>query len=378
LHKFIKMENEQISIVSEVEVEYASKETDVMENPFDPKRIDIKTKTTSLDNIIKRLKNDEIDLNTEFQRSGNLWDNTRQSRLIESLLIRFPIPVFYFDGSDDNRWLIVDGLQRLSSINNFVVNKSLKLQNLEYLKQFEGYYFDKLPRDLQRRIEETEIVMYIINPGTPRDVKFNLFKRINTSGLFLEPQEIRHALNQGIASKFVAELADLEEFKRATNYSLSSKRMLDRDFVTRFIAFYLTSYKDYKPDLDTFLNEGMAKLNTLSEAERQKLKTDFISAMNLAYEIFATLAFRKIDLDNNKYPLNKAVFETWAVCFAKANKSQKQQYLKYKKEILTCFQMFLIDHSEFLNAISSSTGFKKNVILRFQYVQKILDTFIND
>ena len=154
------MQDENNNIVSEPQVEYEDVSSGVlMEKPFNPSKIDITTKHLTIDLLIKRLKADpiEIDLAPAFQRKGDLWDDQKQSQLIESLLIKFPLPAFYFDGSDNNKWLVVDGLQRLSSLRNFVILKKLKLQGLEFLNKLEGDGFDDLPRNLQRQIEEAQI-----------------------------------------------------------------------------------------------------------------------------------------------------------------------------------------------------------------------------
>ena len=82
------------------------------------------SKQMIIETILTRLRSNKIDLKIPFQRGIDLWDATKQSRLIESILIRLPLPAFYFDGSDDNKWLIVDGFQRLSTFNNFVIEKN--------------------------------------------------------------------------------------------------------------------------------------------------------------------------------------------------------------------------------------------------------------
>lgn len=345
----------------------------LMEDPFNPQDIDIKTKTMSLDNIIKRLREGEIDMAPDFQRQGNLWPTEKQSQLIESILIKLPLPAFYFDGSDDNKWLVVDGLQRLSAIKNFVVDKTMALSGLEFLKKLEGFKFDDLPRAYQRQIEEAEIMAYIINPGTPEDVKFNIFKRINTGGLVPAAQEIRHALNQGIPAKFVAELANLEEFKQATGWVIATNRMLDREFVTRFITFYINSPADYKPDLDTFMSKSMGQLKYKTEEDLASIKANFIEAMKLASAIFSKWAFRKVyDKKARRKPINKALFEIWSVELAKLSDKEKSLALTRKRAIFDSFIKLMNQDEFFSSAITSATGDKNRIRYRFSKIEGLL------
>lgn len=345
--------------------------SDIIENPFDPKKIDITTKQPTLDLILKRLKNNEVDLKTFFQRSANLWDKTKQSRLIESILIRLPLPAFYFDGSDDNKWLVVDGLQRLSAFKNFIVDNKLKLQNLEYLTQFNDCTFDDLPRDLKRRIEEHEITVYIINEGTPREVKFNLFRRINTGGLSLTPQEIRNALNQGTPTKFISSLAEIKEFKK---FKINPNRMLDHDFVTRFLAFYLFPVSKYKPDLDNFLNKAMGVLYSKTNNELTKIKVDFTKAMIRADKLFGKYAFRKrYRVNDKRYVINKALFEVWSVLLAKLNDINYNNLYAKKKSLNNDFIELLKTDKDFEKAISTSTGDPRNLKKRFEKIEMIIN-----
>jgi len=361
-NNYEEIEDEDISFSGEIK------------RPFDPKRIDITTKQMILEVIFRRLRNGEIDLKTFFQRNPDLWDKTKQSRLIESILIKLPLPAFYFDGTVDKKWLIVDGLQRLSTFKNYIIDENFNLQDLEYLKQFNEYSFTQLPRDLQRRIEEHEITVYIINPGTPEEVKFNLFRRINTGGLILTSQEIRHALNQGIPSDFISSLANKNEFSR---YNVNPKRMLDRDFVTRFIAFYLHSSKDYKPDLDEFLNNSMAELKYLTENQRNKIERDFISSMNRAHELFGGYAFRKrYSKTSNRLRINKALFEVWSVILSKLHKEKYEILLKRKNSLNDEFIRILNKDYDFEKSITTSTGAPLNVKKRFNVVNELINSVI--
>ena len=210
--------------------------------PFDPAKIRVETKPMSIQLLLDRIRHKEIDLAPGFQRKGGIWTTTAKSRLIESLLIRIPLPAFYMDGSDEGRWLVVDGLQRLSTLESFTLDKTLRLNGLEFLEDYNGKTFDKLPRNLQRRILETQVTVFLIQENTPPEVKFTIFRRINTGGLPLSGQEIRHALNQGKASVLLQTLAESPEFKTATSDGIRDERMGDRECVLRLLAFMSTSY----------------------------------------------------------------------------------------------------------------------------------------
>ncbi|HEB4994185.1 TPA: DUF262 domain-containing protein, partial [Aeromonas hydrophila subsp. hydrophila] len=128
-------------------------------SPFSTKDIKVNTQTIALSALIARLNYDEIDLQPTFQRKSGLWTNTQMSRLIESILLKMPLPIFYFDVSEPGRWLVVDGLQRLSAIKRFAVDnkRPLKLTNLEFLGELNGLTYADLPRPMQRVIDETQI-----------------------------------------------------------------------------------------------------------------------------------------------------------------------------------------------------------------------------
>lgn len=194
---------------------------------YDPDKINIGTKEPTIEQLLRRIGEAALDLAPDFQRQANIWNPDAKSRLIESILIRIPLPAFYIDATNDDKWVVVDGLQRLSALKEFVIDKKLKLSGLEYLTNLEGKTYDELEPRYQRRILETQPTVYLIEKGTPIEVKYNIFKRINTGGIPLSNQELRHALNPGKANKLLQELATYPEFKKVIDLSRSKKIRMD-------------------------------------------------------------------------------------------------------------------------------------------------------
>jgi len=341
--------------------------------PFDPSKIDITMKPMTLDLLLKRIKNNELELDSAFQRKSGLWTDVQKSQLIESILLKIPLPAFYFDATNEDKWIIIDGLQRTTTLKEFVVDKTLELKGMEFFKDLDKMNYDKLPRSFQRRIDETQINVYLVNPATPENVKFNIFKRINTGGLSLEPQEIRNALFQGNATTFIKDLSQESIFKKATGNSIRSDRMLDREFVLRFVAFCYLDISTYTGNIDDFLNQAMLFLNRSSTEKRHKIKEDFLFIMNSCSKIFGEYSFRKMGDDGRRRPVNKVIFETWCMQIKKLDASEINTLIEYKQELRKSF-ILLCENTIFLNALKGSD--KTSLQNRIKYVGLLVDSIL--
>ncbi|EHO84445.1 DUF262 domain-containing protein [Fusobacterium ulcerans] len=362
---------------------YDELEEGVIRQPFVTSNIKISNAIISLQSLIRRLEFQEIDLNPEFQRNGNLWNHTKMSRLIESIILRLPLPIFYFDVSDADKWVVIDGLQRLSTIQNFVINNTLKLKNLEFLTELNGKTYEQLDRRIQRVIEETQINTYQIEPQTPKEVRYSIFNRINTGGMTLNSQEIRQALNQkGEGVSFLREVVETHEFKRIVG--LESKRMLDRELVLRFIAFSLEGYLEFEKKgitLSNFLDETMEKIDSIHFKKEtfQFLKNTLLETLEFLEKLFEKkYLFNKKIIDEKKTAtLNRSLFEVWTVLASELSLKERELLLENKYEVKERYKI-LLSKQEFEDSITKGTNDRKAVLKRFTMMKSFLEEVIND
>lgn len=347
-------------------------------HPFDPSKIRVTTEPRTIDLLFRRINHGEIDLAPAFQRRARLWKPNRKGQLIESILLRIPLPVFYVAATEDDLWSVVDGLQRITTIHDFL-SDAFALSGLEYLHQLEGLCFSKLPRPMQRRIEETSLVLNIIQPGTPDEVMINIFKRLNTGGLPLTGQEIRNALYKGPVRQYLADMVATTEFKRATDGRVSDDRMDAQECVLRFSAFYLNNWRDYdRNDLDAFLSEAMRQLNTIGMVKLEEISDHFAIAMDAAFKIFGRDAFRKryYEHDDRK-PVSKALFEAWSVNLASLQPDELSRLTAKSEDVRSAFQELMRKDSFFDTSISSSTGTKQRVHKRFEAIDALIKAVLD-
>lgn len=354
---------------------------------FDPASIDVQTRNPTVSLLLNRLRRGVLDLDADFQRKAGLWDNVRQSRLIESILLRFPLPTLYAAESSDEGWTIVDGIQRLTAIARFVApefltvppgsppTERLRLTGLEYLKGLDGKTYPDLSGGHQTRIDETELVVHLIRSGTPEAVMFNIFGRINTGGLPLTTQELRHALIPGRARDLLRELAGDAEFLEATQRSIRPDRMADREMILRFLAFRQVNLGEYKyQDLDAFLRESMKLINVLPNEEIALLVADFRRSMAAARAVFGEHAFRKVfeKGQTRRSPINKALFEAVSVNLAALTPGQLTLLKDRRAVAMEAMVDLMRADEQFMSSISYATGSRMRVKRRFEGVQKML------
>ncbi len=376
------------------------------QEPFDPEKISIEAKVTPMDTLIRRLLQGSIRLAPAFQRN-EVWDVERKSQLIESMMLKIPVPMFYVAADEKGNWDVVDGLQRLTTIKEFVIGKEffktrddnlkgkgLKLKKLEFWgDKFDDYTFSELPEPMVNRILETQFQFTVINPGTPEEVKRNVFKRINTGGMPLTSQEIRHALYQGKASELLAELVESSEYKEAITNSVKDSRMAGRELILRFLAFSIRDYTHYpkNSDMDTFLSDTMRIINLMPDLPDKELakifpkaeipelkykgiealKERFFRAMARSHQLFGKHTFRKSYGAKHKSPINKTLFESWGNLLADLNDLQFSTLLSNSEAFLNEYHPML-DTAEIADMISRHSWKISGVKDRYEKFSELL------
>ena len=324
--------------------------------------------------------------------------------------------MFYVSSDEDGNWTVVDGLQRLSTIRDFVLGKAyladkerdpkkkgdgLKLTGLEFWHEYEGYTMQQLPINLYNRLSETEFSFTVINPGTPEEVKRNIFKRINTGGIPLSSQEIRNALYGGKSTELLNRLTEMPIFRSATGRSIKSDRMEDKELALRLVSFLVRRYTTYDKTVtaDEWLSDTMILLNgfpSLNTRDTRKLITRknidvklinvfsedditeiFEKAMHRSVRLFGNAAFRKSIPGKRRTPINKSLFETWGVLLSDLSEERFECLMTQRWELFNDYEKMLHD-PKFIVAISRDSTRVSSVIYRYNEIKNLIDTYSHD
>lgn len=365
--------------------------------PFNPELISIDTKKITMDTLIRRLNQKTINLSPDFQRNY-VWTIEKKSQLIESLMLKIPLPMFYVSSDEKGNYTVVDGLQRLSTLRDYLIDHKFKLQKLEFWgDQLNNCGFNELPEYLQNRIFETEFTFTVINQGTPDIVKRNIFKRVNRGGAPLTDQEIRHALYSGSSTDLLKILAQEESFLRATNYSIKAERMLDRELILRLLSFMIRNYSAYPKNgnMDLFLCDTLKIMNSMPNLNSKEviqisnnissevkyhdineIKRKFCEAMNRASTIFGEHTFRKSYYGQRKSPVNKSLFEVWGTLLSELSEDEFIILKKNKRKFLMTYRESFLTNYDFDEIISRNALKYNSVVERYTKLNQLLKAHI--
>ena len=331
----------------------------------------IRTEIRTIKETLARIKSGRYVMDPELQRNF-LWSPKTQSKLIESCIMRIPLPVFYVAENQNGLITIVDGLQRLSTLKNFFERK-LKLTGLGKKHPLNKMTIKDLPPRQLAIIEDTHLLMYVIDSRAPEIVKLDIFERVN-SGTPLSRQQMRNALYNGPATDWLKKAVSGKIFQKATNSSLDKNSMRDREAINRFVSFSLLNWKNYKNGkMDSFLAEGLIELNETSKTGRDKLLEKFFNSMNFNYILFQEEAFRRsiVLRKSERTPINISLFDVLSVTLSKICKNKFDEFKSEIKDIIKK----TIRNDEFLLSITHSTNREKAVRHRFYILEEALEKF---
>lgn len=332
--------------------------------------IRIRNEQRTVYDVLHHIESESYVLDPDFQRDF-IWNIERQSKLIESVLMRIPLPVFYLAENERGNSIIVDGLQRLSTFDRYVNNK-FKLQ-LPGRPDIHGKKFEDLPPKLQNRIEGFNLIMYVMDTSIDNRALLDIFDRVN-SGDPLTRQQMRNYLFMGKGTKFLKVESRTDIFLEATGKSLRQDKMRDREFVNRFCAFRILDIDDYK-DMDDFLGESLRVMN--EQSSLVGLSREFRNSMRNNYILFGNRAFRRHSRGKSRGLINASL---WDVMSTGLSQYPMSLIVEHSQAVKRGFYQLLEDQ-KFEKSISHGTNNTKQVRHRFfatrQMIEEVLGTYQN-
>jgi len=353
-----------------------------------------------LNNICKMLeKPEEYKRDPDYQRRHR-WDNTKRSRLIESFIMNVPVPPIFLYEYDYSQYEVMDGLQRLTTIDLFYKNE-FKLENLEEWVDLNGLCYSELPEQVQKGIDRRYLSSIILlketarRPEEAQKMKQLVFERINSGGVKLEHQETRNALYDGPLNRLCIKLSRNLYFCRMWNIPEQNeneirsgipsdeliqnevyKKMDDVELVLRFFAFRQLDKKNlsHKDFLDCFLQNG----NLFPPTLLNEYESLFNSTIRLVYDVLGETAFWTYRPRKDKWiwfeRATKTAYDPFMYVFSE-NLHNHTILLDKKEEIQKSREAFYQEKIEFFDGKRNN---RSDVLTRIDLVRNFLNRFIEN
>ena len=325
--------------------------------------------------VLRRIERNSYVMNPDFQRDF-IWSEDKQSKLIESVIMRIPLPVFYMAEDEQGRAIVVDGLQRLSTFKNYI-GDGFRLR-LPDRPELNGRRFKELSTKYQNRVEDCNLIFYIIDAKAPPRARLDIFERVN-GGEPLTRQQMRNCLFMGNATRFLKDEAASVLFLDTTGRSLNWRTMRDREFVNRFCAFSVLGIDQYLGDMDDFLANALTQMNRMREVELDKLAKLFRQGLINNRVLFGSHSFRKSleHLEGRRSVINASLWDIMTTGLSGYSEKTIRANTNELREAMS----ELLQDEEFIGAVTYATNDRERVKHRFarstEVLKEILDVSEN-
>lgn len=353
-------------------------EDDAADYPSLDETVNIKEDKFSIYEYLRKLNMGNIILSPDFQRH-EVWKDEQKSKFIESILMGLPLPPIYLKKNSDTQYIVVDGLQRTSTLRDFMAGK-LQLTGLEpegknVLNNATVDTLDTIMEGLKARVEDRQLFIYVMEPTVSMSVVYDVFNRINTGGTQLSRQEIRNCIFQGRSTRLLKAIAENNAFGKSVGYGIQPLRMKDREAVLRCLAFVVLNYElDYDGSMDKFMEKAMTKINKMTDNETQILAKKALEVFSLTLTVFGDGNFR-IPTDYTRGRINIAVMETVFHCFFQKKDDLSSTVKAKAKELRSAFTKLIADDN-YLATVRWSTGSTSQVKTRFRMAHSAFDKIL--
>lgn len=337
--------------------------------------------------LYDKYKRKRLIIQPKFQRQF-VWDATKSSQLMESALLRIPLPVVYLSEEEDGKLSVIDGQQRLTAFFSFIDGifpdgKEFKLSGLKIFTEHNKKKFADLPEKDQERISECKIRAITFGQNSNEDLKFEVFERLNSGSVKLNDQELRNCIYRGAYNDLLRDLSKDKDYMKIMGYSKPHKRMLDIEYVLRFASFYHQTYLNYSAPMKKFMNKEMEARQDISDADADELKKSFKNSVSVINSLLGETAFKKFTAGAKEDPsgrwdkgkFNASLFDILMWSFSNKDKNLLMNNLDSIKEGLIDL---MTTNQNFIESILIATSNKNRVLQRFDIWRKSLDQILKN
>ncbi len=370
-------------------------DNEVLDVPKETRRLTINTHDYPVEVIVKKIQNKNIILRPQYQRDF-IWDETKSSLLIESILLNIPLPPIYLaeEDDDDGTLSVIDGLQRLSAFLGFYEDKfALRSMESEGLADLNKLTYSGLKKNCPRAkriLNRGNIRTIIINKGSDPGIKYDIFKRLNSGSAKLNDQEIRNCIYHGSLNDAIMGTYDQtsqnynkdglrhdQYLMKAMNLKEAHPRYIDAEAVLRMLA--IIQYRNdidnkYKGSMKLLLNDFMEDNRDREKGYIEQLSIIFKSTMEKIYQVFGDKTFKRFHNENVKKQLNRSVMDCLACTFVehekKALDDKKPEIIQLMDDMLNKANEAVYisnkNNMSFKDAVTNSTSSKSVLKTRIE------------